>query len=318
MLRDTVLAALVVAAALAVSLGFPDFTSPAGLAEIVNDTSLLVILALGQALVLITRAVDLSVAANVALSGMMAALLNVAHPELGVGACLLAALFTGAALGAINGLLVWRLKDPPIVATLATMSVFRGAAFFATGGEWVNSSEMSAEFLEFQRSAFLGLTTSSWLSFLTMAAIALLLGWTRLGRTIFMAGSNPDAAIYVGVRPERAQFFAYLICGALAGLVGYFWVSRFGVAYAETAIGFELQVIAACVIGGVAINGGVGTVSGVVAGAAFLGVIKNALPLLNVSPFWQMAISGVVILVAVSANALMSRPAKRRIMEART
>lgn len=300
----------------AICVRFPQFAAGSNIGAVADDTSLLLILALGQALVLLTRAVDLSIAANLAFSGMLAALTSAHFPELGVGAAIGVAVLCGTVLGAVNGLLVWRLGVPPIVATLGTMSVYRGFAFLASGGEWVNSNVMAEDFLELPRLAFLGLTVPTWISLLALAAIAALLHATRLGRSFYAAGDNPEAAVYVGIDPGRAQFWAYMICGALAGLVSYFWVSRFGVAYTDTAIGFELQVIAACVIGGVAINGGAGTALGVLLGALFLGVVRNALPLIGVSPFWQMAVSGAVILVAVLANALAVRPPRKRVLEA--
>jgi rhamnose transport system permease protein len=132
-------------------------------------------------------------------------------------------------------------------------------------------------------------------------------------------GSNPSAASYVGIDAGRVQFQAFAIAGGIAGLCGYLWVARFAVAYTEVAQGFELTVIAACVIGGVSIAGGVGTVTGLILGCLFFGVIRNALPLLGVSPFWQMAISGTVILSAAIFNSLVSdRDMRTRILEDRS
>jgi rhamnose transport system permease protein len=314
--RELGLLAFLAVLTAAICVRFPEFAAWSNVSAVADDTSLLLILALGQALVLLTRAVDLSIAANVALSGMLAALVNAHFPELGVAGAIAAALACGTVLGAINGVLVWKLRVPPIVATLGTMSLFRGGAYLATGGEWVNSNVMSSDFLGLPRVELLGLTLPTWVSLIVFAGVAMLLRSTRLGRSFFAAGDNPEASIYVGIDPGRAQFWAYLICGALAGIVSYFWVSRFGVAYTDTAIGFELQVIAACVIGGVAINGGAGSAVGVLLGALFLGIVRNALPLIGVSPFWQMAVSGAVIIAAVLANALATRPPRKRILEA--
>ena len=120
-------------------------------------------------------------------------------------------------------------------------------------------------------------------------------------------GGNPLAARYCGINIARQLLLAYLVSGAVSGLCGYLWVARYGVAYSEIASGYELTVIAACVIGGVSIAGGVGTVPGALLGALFLGVIVNALPVMQVTPFWQMAISGAVILAAVVVNARVER-----------
>jgi rhamnose transport system permease protein len=221
----------------------------------------------------------------------------------------------GALLGAVNGLLVWTLGLPSIVVTLGTLAVYRGSIYLLAGGAWVNSHRMSPAFLEFIRIPILGLTVLTWFAVLSVGAAALFLRSTSAGRNLFAAGSNPSAAAYSGIDPLRMQALAFVISGAAAGLCGYFWVSRFAIAYVDVALGFELQVIAACVIGGVSVSGGVGTVAGVVMGALFLGIVKNALPLIGVSPFWQMAIAGAVITVAVAINARGERRASRRILE---
>jgi rhamnose transport system permease protein len=121
---------------------------------------------------------------------------------------------------------------------------------------------------------------------------------TFFGRALYASGGNPTAAVYTGIDVGRTRFFAFVLSGALAGLCGYLWVSRYAVAYVDVAAGFELDSVAACVIGGISTLGGIGTVAGAVLGALFLGVIKNALPVIDISPFWQMAISGSVIILA--------------------
>ncbi len=144
------------------------------------------------------------------------------------------------------------------------------------------------------------------------------LNFTRPGRGLYAVGGNPVAARYCGIDQRRQDLLAYSITGAVAGLCGYFWVARYGVAYSEIASGYELTVIAACVIGGVSIGGGIGTVAGTLLGALFLGIVMTALPVMQISPFWQMAISGAVILAAVVINARAERrPDKLILPEAR-
>ncbi|MES1263730.1 MAG: ABC transporter permease, partial [Peristeroidobacter soli] len=138
-----------------------------------------------------------------------------------------------------------------------------------------------------------------------------------VARDLYAAGGNPEAANYSGIDAGRMQFIAYTVCGAIAGVCGYLWVARFAVAYTDIALGFELSVIAACLIGGVAIAGGVGTAAGVVLGCLFIGIIRSSLPLVGISAFWQMFINGVVILVAVLLSA-RQREYKRAILEARS
>jgi rhamnose transport system permease protein len=195
------------------------------------------------------------------------------------------------------------------------MSVYRGVIFLLSKGAWVNENEMSRGFLEFTRAQFLGLTTLAWGAILLSAAFIVGLRYSRAARNLYAAGGNPEAAAYAGVDPGRMQFMAYVIAGAIAGVCGYLWVARFAVAYTDIALGFELQVIAACLIGGVAIGGGVGSALGVVIGCLFLGIIRSSLPLVGVSAFWQMFINGVVILVAVLLSA-RARLGTRTILEA--
>jgi rhamnose transport system permease protein len=301
--RELQLLAAIIALVLLISLRVPQFLSLPSLGNVYHDTSILIILALGQMGVILTKCIDLSMAANLALCGMVSAMLNIAFPGVPVPLLILAAVALGAALGSINGLLVWKLAMPPIVVTLGTMTIFRGSIFLLTDGKWVNAHQMSASFKAFSRDAFLGMPVLSWLSIAAIAIMFVVIGRTALGRSFFAVGGNANAAVYAGINPGRARFRAFTISGALSGLAGYLWVSRYAVAYVDIALGFELDVVAACVIGGVSIAGGIGSVPGAVLGALFLGVIKNALPVINVSPFWQLAISGTVIIIAVAFNA---------------
>ena len=290
---------------------FPAFVRPANLASVFNDTSPLIILAIGQMIVILTKCIDLSVAANLALCGMVAALMNGAGVPLAL--ILPGIVMLGGMLGAVNGALVWKLGIPSIVVTLGTMTIFRGSIFLMTGGQWVNAHQMSDGFKALPRTVFMGLPVMSWMAIALIVLFTVVLTRTALGRSFYAVGGNPHAAVYAGINVGRTQFAAFVISGALAGLAGYLWVARYAVAYVDIAGGFELDVVAACVIGGVAIAGGAGTVTGALLGALFLGVIKNALPVVGISPFWQMAISGAAIVLAVTFNATQSR-AKGRII----
>lgn len=314
--RDVAFAGLTLLLFFAVTRAFPGFAAPRNLAGLLDDTSILIMLALGQMLVILVRGVDLSVAANLALCGMLAALFNRAFPGAGVLPAVLISIGAGTVLGAANGLLVWQLRLPPIVATLGTMSVYRGVIYLLSKGAWVNENEMSRDFLAFPRGTFLGISTLSWLAAGIAAFFIVALRGARIARDLYAAGGNPEAAAYSGIDAGRMQFIAYTVCGAIAGLAGCLWVSRFAVAYTDIALGFELQVIAACLIGGVAIAGGVGSAVGVVLGCLFVGIIRSSLPLVGISPFWQMFINGAVILVAVLISA-RRRTVSRAVLESR-
>jgi rhamnose transport system permease protein len=155
----------------------------------------------------------------------------------------------------------------------------------------------------------------SWTALAVVAAFVVLIGRTPLGRAFYAVGGNAHAAVYTGISVGYTRFMAFVISGGLAGLCGYLWVSRYAVAYVDVAGGFELDVVAACVIGGISIAGGIGTVLGAVLGALFLGVVKNALPVAGISPFWQLAISGAAIIVAVAFNARAERSRGRVILK---
>ena len=298
-----------------ISTRFPAFVAPSNLAHVFNDTAPLILLAIGQMIVILTKCIDLSVAANLALTGMVVATINVIAPGVPVVVILLVAVALGALLGMFNGVLVWKLGIPPIVVTLGTMTIFRGLVFLLSDGKWVNSHEMSAAFKAFPRTELLGLPVLSWIAIIAVLIFAIVMTRTTLGRACYAACGNPHAATYAGIDVGRTQFWAFTISGGLAGRTGYLWVSRYAVAYVDIAGGFELDVVAACVIGGVSIMGGIGSVGGALLGALFLGVIKNALPVVNISPFWQLAISGGAIIIAVALNAQASRTKGRIILK---
>jgi len=297
------LALIVVALVVAIGLRAPVFVAPESLVGVLTDTSFLFMLTLAQMAVILTRGIDLSVAANLALVGMIAALLSRAHPELPILGVIAASIALGAGLGAVNGALIAFLGIPPIVVTLGTLSIYRGVIFLIAGGAWLTSKDMTPAFLAFPKLSVLGVPILIVIAALVSIGFWALLGHTRLGRGLYAVGGNPAAARYCGIELGPQQIFVHTLAGAISGLCGYLWVSRYGIAYTDIAQGYELTVIAACVIGGVSIAGGVGSVAGALLGALFLGVVVNALPVINVSPFWQMLISGAVILAAVVVNA---------------
>ena len=311
--REAILGLAILVLLAVIATRFPAFVRPDNLARVFTDTSPLMLLALGQMVVILTKCIDLSVAANLALCGMIAALMDGAGVPLVVILPMVIAL--GAVLGAVNGVLVWLLGIPSIVVTLGTMTIYRGTIFLLTDGAWINAHQMSDAFKAFPRAVILGLPVMAWIAVAVIAGVVLLLSRTALGRAFYAVGGNPHAAVYTGISVGRTQFAAFVIAGALAGLTGYLWVARYAVAYVDIAGGFELDVVAACVIGGIAIAGGAGSVAGCVMGALFLGIIKNALPVVGISPFWQMAISGSAILIAIAFNARTNRAPGRIILK---
>ena len=312
--REAALAGLILLLLLGVGLRAPVFLSADSLTGVLSDSAVLVMMALGQMTVLLTRGIDLSVASTLACAGMAVALLGQAWPGMPVPLTMLLSTLVGIGLGSFNGWLIAGLRIPPIVVTLGTLSVYRGMIYILSQGAWVSSDEMAPQFLAFPNLTLLGLTTLVWAAAAVVALAWLVMGHTAVGRSLYALGGNPTAARYAGVRVQRVEMAAYMISGGIAGFCGYLWVARYAIASTEVALGLELTVIAACVIGGISIAGGIGSVAGCVLGALFLGIIGNALPVIQVSPFWQMAISGAIILVAVVVNAREQRRGGKQIL----
>ncbi len=315
--RELTLLAIIAVLLAAVSLRAPGFLAVGNVNDILNDTAILIIVAIGQMMVIITGGADLSVASGIALAGMSVALLNQLQPGIPIPALLALAVAIGLGLGSVNGLLVAAAGIPPIITTLATLGIFRGLVFLESGGQWVSAHEMSPAFRLFPHAAPLGITNLLLAAALIAAAAAVFLRLTRTGREIYGVGGNRTAARYVGIRLPRIDYLVYALSGALVGLSGLLWVARYASAQNDTATGFELQTIAACLIGGVSILGGSGTVGGVVLGALFLGIVNNALPVVGLSPFYQMAVQGFVILAAIVVNSVVDRRRQAALLRTR-
>jgi rhamnose transport system permease protein len=288
---------------------------PQNLAGLFNDTSVLIMLALAQMTVILTKCIDLSVAANIAFTGVLVSLINAAYPVIPIPMIMLLAAGIGLILGAFNGAMVWLVGIPSIVVTLGTLSIYRGLAFVASGGTSIVGHQMSPEFLALPRAELLGLPMMSWFAIIVIVIFAVAIRGMRTGRAFYAAGGNPTAAVYTGIDVGRTQFIAFCVSGTVAGFCGYLWATRFSIANVDMANGFELDVIASCVIGGVSISGGIGTVAGAVLGAIFFGVVRNALPVVYISPFWELAASGAAILAAVIVNSGREKRAGRLILK---
>ena len=315
--RDAGLLGFIVALSVLVQILNPSFLSLENLADMAKNTAILSILSVGMMLVIITRGIDLSIGATLALSGMVAASTVATwkdtHPlvaiALGIG--------IGLACGSFVGVLVARGKVLPIIASLGLMNIFRGVTFLVSDGQWISANQMPASFKGIAFSSFLGINTLIWIALAIYLLAWWFLTWSRTGRQIYAVGSNPDSARVSGIDIDRILFLVYTIMGGLSGLAGVLWVSKFASAQGDTAMGFELSVIAACVLGGVSIAGGSGRISGILLGTLLLGILNNALPLVNVSPFWQTFIQGSIILIAVVINALVKRRVVNRTLQKR-
>ena len=300
--RETGISIFILILVFAVTLRAPSFLTLDNFNDILLNISILTIVALGQTMVIITHGIDLSVSSVIGLVAMMVAFVVKQNPEMPVLFSVLLGMGLGAVLGTFNGLIISRGNVPPIIATLGTLSIYRGLVFFYSQGTWINSFELPKNFKMLSKGTPLGLPNMVIIAILVALAVYYFLNHTRAGRDIYAVGTNPDAAQFAGISKQRVIFMVYLLSGLLAGLAAVLWASRFESAQTNTASGFELQTVAASVVGGVSISGGVGTVPGVLLGALLLGIIQNSLTLIRISPFWQLAAQGLLILIAVISD----------------
>jgi rhamnose transport system permease protein len=300
--REAGISIFILLLVLLVTLRAPSFLTLDNLNNILLNISILTIVALAQTMVIITHGIDLSVSSMIGLVAMMVAFFVKENPDVPVLFSVFLGMTLGSVLGTFNGLIISRGNVPPIIATLGTLSIYRGLVFFYSQGTWINSFELPASFKMLSKGTALGLPNIVIIALLVAVAVYYFLNHTRAGRDIYAVGTNPEAAQFAGISKQRVIFMVYVLSGLLSGLAAVLWASRFESAQTNTAAGFELQTVAASVVGGVSISGGVGTVPGVLLGALLLGIIQNSLTLIRISPFWQLAAQGLLILVAVISD----------------
>ena len=279
--------------------------------DMLKNAAILGILSIGMMMVIITRGIDLSIGATLALSGMTTAITVANHPALPAIGAIGIGVGVGLACGLIIGFLVAKVHILPIIATLGMMNVYRGLTYIISNGAWISANQMSASFKAISTGNLLGVSTLIWIAVVMFAIAYYFLEHTRTGRKIYAVGSNPESAKISGINCSRTYMLVYTIMGALAGLAGVLWVSKFASAQGDTAVAYEMDVIAACVLGGVSIAGGSGKVSGIILGTLLFGIINNALPLVDISAFWEDALQGLIIIIAVLLNVFVKRAVDR-------
>jgi len=293
----------------------PHFLTATVIDSILRNYSYTILMTTGMLMVLLVGGIDISVGSTLALSGMTSALLMREGLLPNAFSAYMVALVVGTLCGLLVGLAVTKGKVLPIIATLGFMYVFRGMTFFISNSQWVGMQALLQDYRDFSQGASLGISNLLWITIVVYIFVIVLLKWTRLGRQIYAVGSNPEAALVSGIRIDRVKSFVYAFNGSLAGISGAMFVGFYASAQNNSAMGLELDIIAACVIGGVSLKGGQGTVPGVLLGALMIAVINRSLSLVGIDPFWQQALKGAVILIAVTANILMQRQSTRRSLE---
>ncbi|WP_414684196.1 ABC transporter permease [Microbacterium sp.] len=288
-----------------------------GWRDLLLTPSILMLVAVGQAIVIITRNVDLSVGSVIGLTAYLTGRLFIDMPWLPIPVVVLLAVLLGAVLGLINGALVAFARVPAMVITLGTLYAYRGINVLWAGSTRVNASDMPREFLAVGTGSILWIPILTIVALVVLAAAAWYMRNTRGGREYYAIGSDPAAAELYGLRVTRRVLTAFVLSGALAGLAGVFYAARYGSVSSQAGAGWELDAVGAAVIGGVAITGGVGSVWGAAIGAVLLMTINRALPILGIPDFWQRAVVGVLIIGAIVLDRVLAVRQRRRLIEAR-
>lgn len=303
--REVSVAGVLIALLVVVAGVAPGYFSRENLTDMCLANAPVLIVAIGMTLVILTGQIDISVGSMFAVCSVAAGVLAKAGlpvPVAALGAC-----FAGAVLGSLNGALVAYLRVPSIVVTLAAMVALRDGLRWATQGAWIEDLPSGFQWLGFSQSSF------SAVMLLVAAGITVIVGWglrtLAAGRAVYATGSNEEAAHLSGIDTRRYLFSVFTITGALTGLAALLNSVRFNQIPSNSGLGLEMRVIAAVVVGGTAITGGTGSVSGTVVGVVLLGAIGPALTFLGINPYWEKAIQGAIILAAIVADAVRVRGA---------
>ncbi len=316
--REIAVGAVLVLVVTLTTIKSPSFLfSSDGWRDLLLTPSLLLILAVGQAVVILTRNVDLSVGSTLGLTAYFTGNLFSDYPGLPIVAVVVAGLLFGAVLGLVNGLLVAIFKVPALVITLGTLYIYRGIFLSWAGSDRINAGDMPRDFLALGTKTILTIPVLTIVGLVVLALVGYFLYTARGGRQLYAIGSDPDAAVLYGLPVTKRIVGAFVLCGALAGLAGVVYAARYGTVSSNAGLGMELQSVGAAVIGGVAIFGGSGTVWGAAIGAFLLVTINRALPVVGISDFWQRAVVGVLIIAAVVLDRVLSARQERRLVAAR-
>ncbi len=295
----------------AVGIVAPSFFSAANLRDLALNNAPVLLVAIGMTMVILVGQIDISVGSQFAVAGVAAGWL--AKSGIPIPVLLPCLIVIGAAMGAVNGVMVGWLRLPSIIVTLAMLVAWRDALRWVTGGEWVQN--LPANFQWFG----LGQSLGQWLIVATALIVLVVFSWTlrnlAAGRTLYAVGSDAEAARLAGIEPPRVTFSVFVLMGALVGLAALLNAVRFSTVPSNAGFGLELKAVAAVVVGGTAITGGRGTLIGTLIGAALLGTIGTALTFVGINPFWEKAIQGAIILAALASDFVLGRLEGMRISD---
>lgn len=282
---------------LVISIFSPSFLSLTNLLNVLRQVSINALIAFGMTFVILTGGIDLSVGSTLALSSAIVA--HLLASETGFFPALFIGLLVGALLGWFNGLVITQGKVAPFIVTLATMTVYRGLTLVFTDGRPITIMGNDLAFELFGRGYFLGIPVPVITMLITFILLSFLLKKTTLGRKTYAIGGNEEAAILAGIRVHRVKWLVYTLAGLLSALAGVILTSRLNSAEPTAGTSYELDAIAAVVLGGTSLSGGKGSIVGTLIGVLIIGTLNNGLNLLGISSFYQLVVKGLVILIAI-------------------
>lgn len=286
----------------------PVFLSQKNIMNVLRQISTNLYLACAMTMIIILGGIDLSVGSIIALSGVVTGGM-IAFEGAAVPVAVLTGLIIGLFVGAFNGIVVAKTSIPPFIVTLATMNIARGAAYVYTGGKPVRVMSEQFNFIGSGYVANIIPTPVIYLLIILIISV-LIMNKTKLGRYIYAVGGNRQAASFSGLRIQKILFFPYAFSGLMAGIAGVVLASRMFSGQPTAGEGAEMDAIAAVVLGGTSMSGGIGKIGGTVIGALVIGVLSNGLNLLNINSFWQYIVKGVVILIAVYVDAMRKKKSR--------
>lgn len=296
------------------------FLTPETIESLFKNYAVDFVIAAGMMLILLIGAIDISVGSTLAFSGMAASLFLRDHPGTPVIVVFLIATVIGLLCGLLIGVIIAYGKVHPLICTLGFMSIYRGLAYLIANNEWVAASQFSKAYKAFAQSRYLGFGIVNNLVVIVVVVYVVfyfVMKWTPTGRKVYAVGSNADAALVSGIKIKKVKIACYSVLGALCGLSGAMYTSLYASSQGNMAEGLVMDVIAACVVGGVSLSGGRGSVIGVFLGTLIISIIGKGLPLIGVSQFWQKAIKGLIILIAVIINVIVQRQMNKAALKRR-
>lgn len=315
--REALLAVILILLFAIVTAISPSFLTPKSIMDMLKNNAVTMVMSLGMLCVMLVGGIDISIMSTLALSGMAIGMLLKYDHISNTFVAFVIALAIGAVCGLVVGLVISRADVPPIIATMGFMYVYRAMGYLiSNGGEWASAAALGS-FKDFATTKILGMSCVIWVIIVCYVIFFFFMKWTRTGRKIYAVGSNANAAEVSGINVKNIKLMVYVIMGILSGLGGALQVSVYASAMPDMQQGGEMDVIAACVIGGVSMSGGRGTVLGALLGSLILATIAKALPLVGFDALWQNTIKGVLILVVVVANVVLQRVADRSALKGR-